>query len=479
MGFFTKRKLFKGGMWATFTFVVWEFVESAFEYLVAFLISNTIVFFAVKTLTALAIIKTTELATIPIEKGLLAFLRKIFYEKEKNKVNKLKSVLSKVWNFVFTNKCSLGSIFVAVILALSGSSVIDVNSLPEMNIATSKGTPAIIQETDEIATEIVYGKEAVIATEIVYGAPVFATEKIYAEPTIATEQIFAEDTIATEIVYEVEPVYATEIVYEVEPVIATEIIYAVEPVYAEKLTFVAKEIIYDIDGVTVKYNVGDYVSNLEVVDIMDKVSVFNKGDVIKEGLVLYNIGDVVKEGIILYNVGDVITEGVVLYNIGDTIPGELLYDIGDTIPGELLYDVGDYMYTEILFNVGDVVEPAEILFNVGDVITPAGTVLVEEISAETFNLTPVLFWVMLSAMVVVCGSFFENPQEFAKRIAEKLKIKEEKENIKIAKKEVEAEQKSFLAEQKQKVENAEKAQAETERRYKIEEIKAQIKAGKI
>lgn len=435
MGLFTKKKLLKGGAWATFTFVVWELVESAFEYLIAFFITNAFVFFLFKTLTAIAIIKTTEIASIPIQKGLIVFLTKIFYVKGEQKVNNFKNILSKVWTAICDNKCSVGVIIAAVMSFLSGTSVINVNELPSIDIALGKPTPAIVQETDVIATEIVYGKEAVLATETIYGDPIFATE----------------------VIWEKEPVIADKVIYEEgkEPIYATETIYSVEPVIADKLTFIANTTIYEEDGETIKYNVGDIVLNSEVTAYTDKVDIFQVGDVIKEGTILFEKGSVIKEGVVKFNIGDVVEEGIVKH------------------------DIGDYIGNEILFNIGDVLEPAEILFNIGDVVIPAGTIIQEEIPAKTFNITPVIYWALVVAIGTVCGVYFETHKQATKRKEETLKAKQEKQNIKIAKKEVQQEQKSLIAEQKQKVEDAEKVKAEAERRCEIEQIKADIKAGKI
>jgi hypothetical protein len=410
---------------------VWESVESLLEYAIAYLISSVAAMLIIKVITTFAIVTTAQTILKPLKRFLLTFIRKIVYKKGDDKVKALKNVLS----FMNANKWSLAVILMSALIGAGGTSIIDVENLPEIRLGNDKIIEAVIQEEDLIATEVIYGKEAVIATETIYGEPIFATE----------------------VIYEKEPVYATEIIYEEgkEPVVATEVVYSKEPVVATKLTFVAKSVIYEEDGNTVKYNVGDYVLNSEAGKYIDYIDVFSAGDTIKEGTILYNVGDTIKEGIIKFNIGDVVEEGIIKY------------------------DIGDYMGNEILYNVGDVVVPAEILYNVGDVVIAKGTVIEEAKTVPATNITPYIYYIVLSIAVAVSGAFFESSKDYASRKELKNLKKEAQKEINAENNKAVVEEEKAKAEQKQKIAEEEKAKTELEKRIKLEKIKADIKAGNI
>lgn len=448
-----KKRIFSSTGWAFFTMLVWEGVESLLEYAIAYIISNAVTLLLIKFITTFAIITATQTMVKPTQRFFLTFIKKITYRKGDDKVKTLK----KIWDLFKANKCSIAVIISASLLGASGLNLINVEDLPAITLGSDQVIEAVVQEEDLIATETIYGKEAVIATETIYGK----------EAVIATETIYGEPIFATEVVWEKEPVYATEVVWEVEPIVATEPIYSVEPVVADKLTFVAKEIIYEDDNVTVKYNVGDIVSNADIGNHTDKLDVFSAGDIIKEGVVLYNEGDIIKEGVVKHNIGDVVEEGIIKYNVGEYIGNEILYNEGDVI-----------VPAEILYNVGDVIEPAEILYNEGDIIVPAGTILEEEQVIPATNITPYLYYLILSICVAIAGVFFEKPEEYTERKETTKLEKQAKKEIAEEENKFNKEQEIIVAEQKQKVVNAEKQKAEEEKRLKLEKIKAEIRASK-
>jgi hypothetical protein len=427
-----KRRLFSSSGWAFFTMLIWECVESLLEYAIAYVISSAITMLVIKLVATFLIITATQVATRQVHKFVLAFVRKLTYRKGDDKVKTLKNTFKKIWELIKANKCSLVSIFTAVLLAVSGTGVIDVNELPAISLGSETVIEAVVQEEDLVATEIVYGKEAVLATEIIYGEPIFATE----------------------VVWEKEPVYASEVVWEVEPIIATETIYSVEPVIADKLTFIANTVIYEDDGTTIKYNVGDVVLNSEVGAYTDSVDVFQAGDIIKEGTILYNKGDIIKEGTIKFNVGDVVEEGIIKY------------------------DVGDYIKNEILYNVGDVIVPAEILYNVGDVIIAKGTVLEEAKTIPPFNVTPYIYYALLAIVAIVVGVFFEKPKDYAERKENEALKKEAQKEIKQEDKKAVTDKEKEIVAQEQKVVEAEKQKNEALKRARLEAIKSAIRAEK-
>lgn len=126
-----------------------------------------------------------------------------------------------------------------------------------------------------------------------------------------------------------------------------------------------------------------------------------------------------------------------------------------------------------------------IIYNEGDIITHAGTILVEGKDAEVFNLTPIIYYTILGIVLIIFGIFPETKEAFDKRVIEQKAIKEQKTLEKIALTEIKEEEKKAnqtQAEQEkaqakaeaERIANAEKERVETERRFKIEEIKNKI-----
>lgn len=447
-----KKRLFNSSWWAFFTMLVWEGVECLLEYAIAYFISSAVTLLVLKFVTTFIVVTTTQTAVRPLQRFFNTFFKKIIYRKGEDKVNTLK----KIWELMKVNKCSIAVVLVAVLLGFSGSNIINVNELPKIHFWDGKVVEAVVQEEDLIATEVVWEKEPVIATETVYGKPA----------VIATETIYGAPIFATEVIWEKEPVLATEIIWEVEPVIATETIYSVEPIIADRLTFIANDTIYEEDGITVKYNVGDTVPNNEVGNYADKVDVFQAGQVIKEGTVLYEKGTIVKEGVVKHNIGDVVEEGTVKYEIGDYMGNEILYNVGDVV-----------IPAEVLFEKGSIIEEGIVKFNIGDIMIPAGTVLQEKQVIEGTNITPIIYYFLLMAGSIAAGVFFEKPEDYEERkINAQLKKQAKKELVEEDNKVV-IEQEQKIAEEQQKIANAELAKQEHKKRLKIEEIKAEIRAN--
>jgi hypothetical protein len=183
----------------------------------------------------------------------------------------------------------------------------------------------------------------------------------------------------------------------------------------------------------------------------------------------------------------------VLSSIRISLSGTGALDINNIAPIEIVTEEAiievvaeeDIVATETIF-----AEDGEtIIYNIGDIITPAGTVLVEGKDAEVFNLTPVIYYGLLSVILIIFGIFPETKEAFDKRVAEQKAIKEQKALEKIALTEIKEEEKKAnqtQAEQEkaqakaeaERIANAEKERVETERRAKIEEIKAKLLSQK-
>lgn len=267
-----------------FAVFTWELMEELFESVIAFALSSACAVFFAKALSTFAVVGFTQLTKKGIQTALYPIFKKLTYKRGKDKMN----IIKKIFGTIFANKCSILTILTSLTLCLSGTQVIDVNTLPPIEITTSEAIVEVIAEEDIVATEIIY----------------------------------AED--------------------------------------------------------------------------------------------------------------------------------------GETI-----------------------------IYNVGDIITPMGTILVEGKEAEVFNLTPIIYYVLLGLIIIIFGIFPETKEEFDKRVAEKKAIKEQKELEKIALTELKDEEKKAnqtQAEQEkaqakaeaERIANEEKERVKKERRAKIEEIKAKF-----
>lgn len=430
-----KKRLINGGGWAFLTMLAWEGVESLLEYAIAYLISSAITLLVIKVLTTFLIVTAVQGMIIrPLKRFLLSFIRKIIIDKkgEKQEMEKFKFILGTVWKYLKANKCSLVVVLCSAIIGLSGSSVIDVEKLPAITVGSATEIPAVIQEEDVVAEEVVWEKEPIYATETIYGKAIFATETIYEEGC--------------------EPVYATETIYKegCEPIYATETIYGKEPVIADKLVFIANAVIYEEDGETVKYEVGDYVPNAEASMYIDKLDMFNKGEVIFEGEILFEKGSLIKAGEVLFEKGSLVSEGTIKFN------------------------EGDYIGNEILYNVGDVLVEGTKKHDIGDILIPAGTILEESRTLPPTNITPYIYYAILAIGMIISGVFFEKPDAYAQRKEDEKAKKQEAELKKQAAKEIADEERAKTEAEQKAEQEALLQQAEAEKRARLEKIKAEI-----
>lgn len=132
-------KLFSGSGWALFTMFVWELVEECLENAIAYMLSSAIAIFVTKALSTLFIITATQGIKVVIKKTMIPFIKKMTYKEGFDKMSKVKSFFTWIW----CNKKSLVGICSSAVIGLSGTGVIDVNSLPALNIGSFNITPLI------------------------------------------------------------------------------------------------------------------------------------------------------------------------------------------------------------------------------------------------------------------------------------------------------------------------------------------------
>lgn len=157
---------------ATLGAFIWELLEELLEEVIAYGLTS----FIVKTLSTAIVI----LATIGIKKLLFRLIKpiikKLTYKKGDDKMSKIKSFFSWIWS----NKKSLTGITSSAVIALSGTGVIDVSTLPELPIGGFNITPILY-----------YGVLLVLACVGVFGKG-FESIKKYAE-RIAIEKAEKEE----------------------------------------------------------------------------------------------------------------------------------------------------------------------------------------------------------------------------------------------------------------------------------------------
>lgn len=147
-------KLFSGSGWALFTMFVWEMVEEALENLIAYALSSAIAVFITKALSTLAIITATQGIKVSLKRFLVPFFREITYKEGHDKMSKVKQFFTWIW---CNKKTLLGTASTAVI-TLSGTGVIDANSIAPLYVGGMNITPFVY-----------YGCLAVIALFGVFG----------------------------------------------------------------------------------------------------------------------------------------------------------------------------------------------------------------------------------------------------------------------------------------------------------------------
>ena len=146
------EKICSGSGWALFIMFVWELVEECLETFVAFVISDVITAFFVKALSTFAI---TQGVKVSIRRFLMPFVKTLTYKEGNDKMSKIKKFFTWIW----CNKKTLTGTAASAILTLSGTGVIDTNSLPALNIDGFNITPIIYYACLAILALVgVYGK---------------------------------------------------------------------------------------------------------------------------------------------------------------------------------------------------------------------------------------------------------------------------------------------------------------------------------
>lgn len=130
-------KLFSGSSWALFTMFVWQIVEECLEDLIVYAISSAFALFITKVLSTFAIITVTQGIKVSIKRFLMPLVKTLTYKEGFDKMSKLKTFFTWIW----CNKKTLTGICSSAIITLSGSGVIDVNTLPALNIGSFNATP--------------------------------------------------------------------------------------------------------------------------------------------------------------------------------------------------------------------------------------------------------------------------------------------------------------------------------------------------
>lgn len=218
------KLLFIGTGRSIFTMFVWELVEEALEYAIAYFVSSVVTLLIAKVLTTLTIITITQAIKVALKRFFMPIILKLTKKDGGDKVNMIK----KIFQALNANKCTVVGIISALAVALSGGGLINPEVfLPEWNVST----------------------------EVVY--------------------------------YEQGEIISDAICYEEGEVIAE----AIEEVVAE-------EVVYEEDGVTVKYNVGDIIT--PAVD-----AVIATGTEIKVEAVIAN-GSEIKEAVPANNITPII-----------------------------------------------------------------------------------------------------------------------------------------------------------------------------
>lgn len=132
-------KICSGSGWALFTMFVWEMIEEGIENLIAFALSSALTVFITKALSTLAIVTATQGIKVSIKRFLTPLIKTLTYKEGNDKMSKIKQFFVWVW----CNKKSLGGVCSSAVIALSGTGVIDVNSLPALYIGSFNITPIV------------------------------------------------------------------------------------------------------------------------------------------------------------------------------------------------------------------------------------------------------------------------------------------------------------------------------------------------
>lgn len=130
------KKICSGSGWVLFIMLIWELVEECLETFVAFVISDMITAFFIKALSTFAI---TQGVKVSIRRFLMPFIKTLTYKEGNDKMSKIKKFFTWIW----CNKKTLTGTAASVVMTLSGTGVINVNSLPALNIDGFNITPII------------------------------------------------------------------------------------------------------------------------------------------------------------------------------------------------------------------------------------------------------------------------------------------------------------------------------------------------
>lgn len=130
------KKICSGSGWALFIMLIWELVEECLETFVAFVISDIITAFFIKALSTFAI---TQGVKVSIRRFLMPFIKTLTYKEGNDKMSKIKKFFTWIW----CNKKTLTGTAASAVMTLSGTGVININSLPALNIDGINITPII------------------------------------------------------------------------------------------------------------------------------------------------------------------------------------------------------------------------------------------------------------------------------------------------------------------------------------------------
>lgn len=138
-----------------FAVCIYESVEELFESMIAFVLSSACAVFFAKALSTFAVVGLTQLTKRGIQSFLYPVFKKLTYKKGNDKMNAIK----KFFGTIFANKCLIMTVLSSVALTLSGAEVIDVSTLPAIEITTKEAIVEVVAEEDVLATEIVYAED--------------------------------------------------------------------------------------------------------------------------------------------------------------------------------------------------------------------------------------------------------------------------------------------------------------------------------
>ena len=133
------KTIVNSGLWTVFTLFVWELCEEGLENLLAYALSSAVALFITKALSTLAIITATQGIKVSIKRFLVPFIKTLTYKEGNDKMSKIKKFFTWIW----CNKKTLTGTAASAVMTLSGTGVININSLPALNIDGFNITPII------------------------------------------------------------------------------------------------------------------------------------------------------------------------------------------------------------------------------------------------------------------------------------------------------------------------------------------------